>query len=115
MKTLRDLLVVYNNCDCGPFITALESFQNIFHDRGINVFKSGVISAPGLSRKLLFSTADEQNIPITLFDSKNSDLFYSFKKQCYGGASIIFSGHNKVGKTYIRGDPNHVCQSIFWY
>ena len=113
MKTLKDLLILYNNCDCGPFVTALESFQNIFHEQGINVFKSGVISAPGLSRKLLFSTADKQNIPITLFDAKNSDLYYSFKKQCYGGASIIFSRHHKVGQTFIRGNPEHICKSIF--
>jgi uncharacterized Zn-finger protein len=112
MTTLRDLLIVYNNSDCGPFITAVEAFQSIFHNKNINVFKSGVISAPGLSRKLLFSTADEQNIPITLFDAKNSDLYYSFKKQCYGGASIIFSRHHKVDKTFIRGDTNNICQSI---
>jgi hypothetical protein len=112
MRTLRDLLVVYNNSDCGPFITAVESFQNIFQARGISVFKSGVISAPGLSRKLLYATAEEQNIPITLFDEKNADLYYSFKKQCYGGASIIFSRYHKVGQTYIRGNPEHVCQSI---
>ena len=113
MKTLQDLLIIYNNSDCGPFITAVESFQKIFLDRGLSVFKSGVISAPGLSRKLLFSTADEQNIPITLFDKKNADLYYSFKKQCYGGASIIFSRHHKVDKTYIRGNPEHICKSIF--
>jgi hypothetical protein len=113
MTSLRDLLIEYNNSDVGPFISALEAFQNIFYAHGLNVFKSGVISSPGLSRKLLFSIAEKQNIPITLFDSKSSDLYYSFKKQCYGGASIIFHRYHKVGKTYIRSDKTKICQSIF--
>jgi hypothetical protein len=112
MTSLKDLLIEYNNCDVGPFISALEAFQNIFHEHGLSVFKSGVISSPGLSRKLLFSTADKQNIPITLFDSKSADLYYSFKKQCYGGASIIFHRYHKVGKTYVRGDKTKICQSL---
>ncbi len=101
-----------NNCDVGPFITGLEAFHEIFHAHNINVFSSNIISAPGLRHQLLFATSDNQNIPLTLFDDKSSDLYYSFKKQCYGGASIIFHRHHKVGKTYIRGNQDKPCQSI---
>ncbi len=73
-----------------------HSFQKLFQKHDINVFTSS-ISAPGLSRQLLFATSDSQNILLTSTDSKSSDLYYSFKKQCYGGASIIFHCHHKGG------------------
>ncbi len=62
MSLRRDLLIEYNNYDMGPFITALESFQSIFHQHQMYVFKSGV------SRKLLFRTASKPNIPFTLLE-----------------------------------------------
>ncbi len=79
MTCLLDLLKEYNNCDVGPFITGLEAFQEIFHAHSINVFSSNIISAPGLSPHL-FATSDNQNIPLTLFDDKSSDLYYILKK-----------------------------------
>ncbi len=51
MTCLMDLLQEFNNCDVGPFISALEAFQNIFQSHEINVFVSNAISTPGLSRK----------------------------------------------------------------
>ncbi len=112
MTCLMDLLIEYNNSDVGPFVSALESFQVIFWKHHINVFTSNAISASGLSRQLLFATAERQNIPLTLFDSASSDLYYSFKKQCYGGASIIFHRHHKVGSSYVRGNKSKPCQSL---
>ncbi len=115
MTCLKDLLIEYNNSDVGPFVSALESFQVIFWKHHINVFTSNAIkaiSAPGLSRQLLFATAEKQNIPLTLFDSASSDLYYSFKKQCYSCASIIFHRHHKVGSSYIRGNKSKPCQSF---
>ncbi len=115
MTCLKDLLIEYNNSDVGPFISALESFQDIFLKHHINVFTSNAISAPGLSRQLLFATTEKQNIPLTLFDSAKSDLYYSFKKQSYGGASIIFHRHHKVGSTYIRGNRSKPCRSLMGF
>ncbi len=86
MTCLLDLLIEYNNCDVGPFISALESFQIIFDKHDINVFSSNAISAPGLS----YNTADNQNVALLLFDTKSSDLFYSFKKQCYEVHPLVF-------------------------
>ncbi len=81
----------------------------------INVFTSNAISAPGLSRQLLFATAEKQNIPVTLFDSASSDLYYSFKKQFYGGPSIIFHRHHKVGSSYVSGNKSKPCQSLMGF
>ncbi len=52
---------------------------------------------------------------MTLFDSASSDLYYILKKQCYGGASIIFHRHHKVGSTYIRGNKSKPYQSLMGF
>jgi hypothetical protein len=112
MVSLLDLLKFYNNQDTEPLLEALNSFQNLFFDHDVSIFKGGIISVPGASRQLLFSQAQKQNIPISLFDCKTSDLYESFKKQTYGGLSIIFKRHHRVGKTYLRHNPEKMCQLL---
>ncbi|XP_031572492.1 uncharacterized protein LOC116306555 [Actinia tenebrosa] len=61
----------------------------------------------------------EPDIFFSLFDEKNKDLYYLFKKNMVGGPSIIFHRYHEAGKTKIRevemrakGIEPKTCQKI---
>lgn len=112
MSTFRDFLVWYNNLDVGPFVLAVQRFQQFFFDKGIDVFKTA-ISVPGVARQLLFRSAREQNVSFALYDLNNSDLYQTVKQNIVGGPSIIFCRHHRSGETRIRGKK--VCKSIIGF
>ena len=112
MSTFWDFLVWFNNFDAAPFVTAVERFQIVYFNKGIDVFKTG-ISVPGIARQLLFKTAKKQNANFALCDQNNSDLYQTIKQNIVGGPSIIFTRHQCVGKTYIRGQKP--CISILGF
>ena len=112
MSSFRDFLKFYNNLDVGPFVTAVERFQTFYFNKGIGVFKSA-ISVPGIARHLLFKTAKKQKADFALCDQNNSDLYKTIKRNIVGGPSIIFTRHQCVGKTLIRGQK--LCGSILGF
>ena len=78
------------------------------------------ISIPGVTLTYLFTTL-ESGI-FSLFDEKNKDLYYLFKKNMVGGPSIIFHRYQEAGKTKIRekemeeqGKEPNMCQTIVGY
>jgi hypothetical protein len=53
-KTLRDLLIYYNNLDVKPFLDAILENKKFFYDLKIDMFKDGM-SLPSLAEKTMFS------------------------------------------------------------
>ncbi|MES9994350.1 MAG: hypothetical protein ABW098_20565, partial [Candidatus Thiodiazotropha sp.] len=112
MVTFRDFLVWYNNLDVGPFVEAVENFQQFYFEKGIDVFKTA-ISVPGIARQLLFRAARDQQANFALFDSNNADLYHTIKANIVGGPSIIFTRHHCAGKTFIRGQKP--CRAVLGF
>ncbi|GMF29733.1 unnamed protein product [Phytophthora lilii] len=55
MKTIKDLLVWYNNLDVVPFIRAIKSQRELFKRFDLDMFVDGV-SLPGLSENVMYQT-----------------------------------------------------------
>ncbi|RAW24851.1 hypothetical protein PC110_g18727 [Phytophthora cactorum] len=55
MKTVKDLLIWYNNLDVVPFIKAIEAQRELFKRFDLDMFTDGV-SLPGLSEKVMYQT-----------------------------------------------------------
>ena len=111
MKTLWDLLSWYNKGDVSPFVEAIEKFLVFYFEKNIDVFKVA-ISTPGIARKMMFSSANNQNFHFAVVDNKNEDLFFKIRNNLAGGPSIIFNRYLKVGSTLIRGIRNNTCETI---
>lgn len=52
MKTVKDLLIWYNNLDVKPFVYAIRAQRELFKKFDLDMFKDGV-SLPGLSEKVI--------------------------------------------------------------
>ena len=120
MQTFREFLIWYNNLDVQPFCEALEKMCAFWKDKKIDMLRQG-ISIPGVTLTYLFTTL-ESGIFFSLFDEKNKDLYYLFKKNMVGGPSIIFHRYHEAGKTKIRekemedqGKQAKTCQKIVGY
>ncbi|KAL4111622.1 hypothetical protein PRIC1_003300 [Phytophthora ramorum] len=55
MKSIRDLLIWYNNLDVVPFIKAIKAQRELFKGFELDMFADGV-SLPGLSEKVMYQT-----------------------------------------------------------
>ena len=99
MKTLKDLLIYYNNCDCVPFVSALARQMQFFRSIGLDI--KSAISIPGLSIRHLFNLKDS-NSPIMMFGEQNKDLYYMIRSNIRGGLSMVFSRYQEVEKTVIK-------------
>ncbi|KAG3003206.1 hypothetical protein PC120_g19247 [Phytophthora cactorum] len=55
MKSIKDLLIWYNNLDVVPFIKAIEAQRELFKRFDLDMFADGV-SLPGLSEKVMYQT-----------------------------------------------------------
>ncbi|GMF27809.1 unnamed protein product [Phytophthora fragariaefolia] len=55
MKSIKDLLIWYNNLDVVPFIKAIKAQQELFKRFELDMFTDGV-SLPGLSEKVMYQT-----------------------------------------------------------
>ena len=114
MTTLKDLLVEYNNADTLPMTKGIEALMRYYHDKGINV-SSNFISVPGIAREILFDEARKQNAYFTIFNEYFSHLYELFRRNCYGGPSIVF--HRKLirNETPIRGNWEFLVKKIYGY
>jgi len=54
MKTMKDFLRWYNNCDVIPMVEALDKMFDFYRAKGLDMFKDA-ISLPGLAYKMLLS------------------------------------------------------------
>ncbi|KAE9049882.1 hypothetical protein PR001_g2907 [Phytophthora rubi] len=55
MKSIKDLLIWYNNLDVVPFIKAIKAQRELFKSFELDMFTDGV-SLPGLSEKVMYQT-----------------------------------------------------------
>ena len=88
MKTMRYLLVWYNNVDVIPFLEAISKQTVFYQQTGIDMFKDG-ISVPGLTLLYLFYDLPP-NTYWTPFNRKHTDLHRLDKDQIVSGPAIIF-------------------------
>lgn len=109
--SLRHLLLLYNNADCKPMISALENMQNEYFAQGLDLFKVS-ISCPGLARIMLMKHAQDKGILFPLIHPQDEDLFWMFKAATVGGPSIIYMRQCEVSKTRLEPDGNVTCASI---
>ena len=114
MSRFHDFLVYYNNLDVGPFVKAVTNFQEFYGKNDLDVFKIA-ISAPGITRKMLFDSAKEKGINFPLFSQADYDLYKTVKQNIVGGPSIIFKRHHKTNETFIRNNADKICKNILGY
>ena len=129
MKTVRDLLIWYNNSDVKPFLQAIQAQSDIYKSKGIDMLKSSV-SLPGAAQNWLMNTCDKSrdvlsrgawvdflqgnertlidhisdSIPVTNIHSEYSHLYDKCKKNIVGGPSIVFHRYHEAGVSKIRED-----------
>lgn len=60
MKTLRDLLIWYNNLDVVPFSRAIREQMKFFQRFELDMFADGV-SLPGLAEKIMYQSVFERD------------------------------------------------------
>ena len=120
VQTFRDFIVWYNNLDVQPFCDAPEKMCLFWKEKNIDMLRQGT-SIPGVTLTYLFTTL-ESGIFFSLFDEKNKDLYYLFKKNMVGGPSIIFHRYHEAGKTKItdkemkrQEKEAKTCQKIVGY
>ena len=112
MSTFRDFLIFYNNLDVKPFVEAIQKMKKNYSEKGVDVFKDD-ISVPGIARKLLFETSENNNTSFSLFDESNKDLYQTIKQNIVGGPSIVFHRYHSVNETLIRNMTK--CRNIVGY
>ena len=111
MKSMRDILVWYNNRDVVPFLEAIYKQFAFYKQQNIDMFKDGV-SVPGLTLLYLFNTLPS-NTFFTVFNQTNSDLHILVKENIIGGPAIICHRYHEKDVTKIRGEET--CRSIVGY
>ena len=114
MKTLKDLLVYYNNLDVTPFVLGIEKMQQFYFEKKVDLFKDA-FSVPGIARKLLFKTAVKQKVVFPLFSSENESTYKKVKSGLVGGPSLIFCRYQSENETYVRPDFKKLTKSIVGY
>ncbi|RUS83075.1 hypothetical protein EGW08_009161 [Elysia chlorotica] len=113
MRSLRDLLIWYNNKDTRPFIEALEKQCNFYKTLGLDMLKDAV-SVPGLTLRYLFKTMPQSHF-FSLIREKDKDLHEELRKQIVGGPSIIFHRYHEKGKSKLRGESGKPVESLVGY
>lgn len=115
MKTLRDLLIYYNERDSLPLLLACDKLQNCFKELNLDCWKDG-ISVSGMARNLIFRHAAQQKCTFPLFPERDRHLDFMIRKQLAAGASIIFTREQKAGETPLRPDDvNEISQLQIGY
>ncbi len=100
VQTLEQWLKIYNNADVGPFVNAVENMQREYYNQNLDIFRIAV-SIPGVARIKMMKYAQQQNVLFPLVHRLDEDLFWLFKAQLCGGASIIFNRYVEVDKTEV--------------
>ena len=69
----------YNNLDVQPFCETLEKMCAFWKEKNIDMLRQGIY-IPGVTLTYFFTTL-EPNIFFSLFDEKNKDSYYLFRKE----------------------------------
>ena len=113
-KSVRDMLIYYNNCDVVPFLDAIEKQFLFYKSKKLDLFRDGM-TVLDLTPLHLFSTVNP-GIHFTVIDSQNQDLHQLTKNNITGGPSIIFCRYQEANVTKLRelqyGHEAKICKSI---
>ncbi|KAG2986528.1 hypothetical protein PC118_g7779 [Phytophthora cactorum] len=80
MKSIKDLLIWYNNLDVVPFIKAIKAQRELFKRIDLDMFADG-ISLPGLSEKVMYQTCFDNH----QYPSKKSPQAFRFPSKRMSG------------------------------
>ena len=111
MKSLRDLLIWYNNLDTQPMVEGLTKMCKLWQEMGIDMLKGGCISLPGLAYTHLVQTLPKR-VSLPLWNKATKHWHYTLRDNICGGPSIIFKRYAEKGITKIRNGEKFV-QKIF--
>ena len=101
MKTLKDLLVYYNNEDCRGFVQALEKQSDFFRSKNLD-FKMAS-SMPGLAIQRMM-TLKNSMASIFLFGDRQKDLYHTVRANIRGGQSIVWNRYQEKDVTKIKSE-----------
>ena len=88
MKTMRDVLMWYNNRDVVPFLGAIDNQFSFYKQQHIDMFR-GDVRVPGLTLLYLFNER-MSNTFFMVFNQTNSDLHLQVNDNIVGGPAIVF-------------------------
>ena len=111
MTCLKDYLILYNNHDTKPMLSAVSAMAREYFALGLDIWKSG-ISVPGLARIYLHTFSKKKHALFPLIDPADSDYYHLLKRNCCGGPSLIFDRYCKVGETFIAPDQKVLCRGL---
>ncbi|GMF39965.1 unnamed protein product [Phytophthora lilii] len=95
MKSIKDLLIWYNNLDVVPFIKAIKAQRELFKRFDLDMFADGV-SLPGLSEKVMYQTCFNN---LRYPDKKPANAFQFPAKRMAGYKSQDAKAKRKFGMT----------------
>ncbi|GMF40224.1 unnamed protein product [Phytophthora lilii] len=95
MKSIKDLLIWYNNLDVVPFIKAIKAQRELFKRFDLDMFADGV-SLPGLSEKVMYQTCFNN---LRYPDKKPANTFQFPAKRMAGYKSQDAKAKRKFGMT----------------
>ena len=110
MSTLKDWLMYYNKLDVGPLLQVCVQLLEFYKTLKIDVFKE-CLSAPSISRKLIFNSAAEKRCWFACFGPQHKHLHELIKANVTGGPSIVYCRYHKKNETFIKKNPNKICQA----
>ena len=114
MKTLKDLLIVYNNQDTIGLIKVAEIMQKFYFEDKINIWKCS-ISLAGIARNMLFREAESLNVYFACISRKQIPMYKMIKDNIFGGASILFKRYCNAGSSYVNGNKSVKCKKIIGF
>lgn len=106
-RTMKDLLVYYNNMDVVPFLEAAQKMWDIFREMNIDMFKSGCVSLPGLAMLHMFDIVPPDTI-FQLYGKQDSKYHDLVKQNIVGGPSIIFNRCSIAGFTKMQASGQDI-------
>ena len=115
-KSLRDLLVFYNNLDCEPFVEAVEKMMQPYLEEGLDIFKIS-FSVSGIAKFQMLNRIMDNSF-FCLYPKRHADLFKSMRQQLTGGLSFVCTRLAIAGHTRIRSheiEDAELCQSCLGY
>lgn len=99
MKSLKDMLIYYNNADCVGLVQALETHSSFLRTKGLHF--TNALSVPGLAIKLLQDLKTPEH-DIHLIGERNKDLYHLIRNNIRGGPSIVFNRYQKANITKVK-------------
>ena len=112
--TMRDWLIYYMRLDTEPFLVAAQKMFDFWLDQGIDMFKSGAISLPGVAYKFLLNKKPKHAL-FPFFNKFSADWYHRVRGQVVGGPSLVFTRYHEVGETFIRDNPAKPTRKILGY